>query len=116
MGFCGGQVYLKKDPNLSRSTSNVLQDVSMGGAKARRFLSNHDNKQVNAMWNCLKDPCIITTNIKSRPNVSNKHMGIWQNLDNVLKVLRQQVGSKTYGNDFKKAIKLLINVVTDAWG
>lgn len=50
----GGQVHLKKDHVLSRGTGDVLQDVSMGGAKARRFLSNHDNKQVNAMWNCWR--------------------------------------------------------------
>ena len=47
MGFHGGQVYLWKDPNLSKGTSDVLEDVSMGGAKAKRILSNKDQKQVN---------------------------------------------------------------------
>ena len=44
MGFHGGQVHLKKDPNLSKGIGDVLADVSMGGAKARRFLSNKDQK------------------------------------------------------------------------
>ncbi|KAH7424245.1 hypothetical protein KP509_12G097000 [Ceratopteris richardii] len=46
MGFHGGDVHLRKDPKLSQNTGDVLEDVSMGGAKARRFFSNHDGKQL----------------------------------------------------------------------
>ena len=90
MGFHGGQVHLKKDPNLSRKTGDVLQDVSMGGAKARRFLSNHDQKQVNAMWDCWKDLCRITTNVAtSRLEIAKKRMLVWKRPDDFLKILKK---------------------------
>lgn len=116
MGFHGGQVHLKKDSIQSKGTGDVLQDVSMGGAKARRFLSNHDTKQLNNMWSCWKDLCAFTTNVKSNPDVAIKRMEVWKNLDDFLKILRLQVRSKTYAEDFKKTIKLLITSIIDAWG
>ena len=116
MGFHGGQVHLKKDPNLSGGTGDVLQDVSMGGAKARRFLSNHDQKQVNAMWDCWKELCRITTNVSSRPEIANKRMLVWKQLDDFLQLLRAQRSTTTYATDFKRAIKLLIQAIKEAWG
>ena len=68
------------------------------------------------MWNCWKDLCVITTNVKSRPDVANKRMEVWKRLDDFLKILRQQVNSKTYADDFEKTIKLLVTSITDAWG
>lgn len=116
MGFHGGQVQLKKDPNLSKKTGDVLQDVSMGGAKARRFLSNHDQKQVNAMWDCWKELCRITTNVASRPEIANKRMLVWKRLDDFLVLLRKQRSTTTYAADFTNAIKLLIAAIIEAWG
>lgn len=116
MGFHGGQVHLKKDPNLSGGTGDILQDVSMGGAKARRFLGNHDQKQVNAMWDCWKELCRITTNVSSQPLIANKRMLVWKNLDEFLKILRKQRSYATYATDFQNAIAALIKAIKDAWG
>ena len=77
MGFHGGTVHLVKDPNLSSCTGDILQDISMGGTKARRFLSNHDGKQINALWECWKELCLVTTSVKIRPDQANKRMEVW---------------------------------------
>ena len=116
MGFHGGQVHLIKDPNLSGKTGDVLQDVSMGGTKARRFLSNHDQKQLNAMWDCWKELCRITTNVASNPEIANKRMLVWKRLDDFLILLRKQRSTTTYAIEFRNAIKLLIAAIIDAWG
>lgn len=65
--------FILKDPNISKGIGgDVLAYVSMGGAKARRFLIKNDQKKVNAMWNCWKDLCQFTTNVASTPEVAKK--------------------------------------------
>ena len=116
MGFHGGQVQLRKDPNLFGKSGDVLADVSMGGAKARRFLSNHNQKQVNCMWECWKQLCIITTNVKSRPDVANERMEVWRCLDTFLKILRMQKKTNTYADDYTESITSLVEAIKEAWG
>ena len=41
IGLHGGNIKLKKYAQLSRALGNLPAKVSMGGVKARRFLSNH---------------------------------------------------------------------------
>ena len=116
MVFHGGQVHLKKDPNISKKTGDILQDVSMGGAKARRFLNIYDQKQVNAMWDYSKELCRITTNVAIQPEIANKRMLVWKRLDDFLVLLKKQRNTTTYATNFTNAIKLLIAAVIDAWG
>lgn len=116
MGFHGGQVQLRKDSKLSGKSGDVLADLSMGGSKARRFLSNHDQKQVNNMWECWKEFCQITTNVASNPQQARKRMEVWMLLDEFLKLLRMQVTTLTYAEDYKEAIKNLIQAMKEAWG
>ena len=116
MGFHGSQVHIKKDPNLSKGASDVLADALMGGAKARRFLSNKDQKQVNSMWECWKDLCLVTTNVASKPMVANKRMLVWKRLDEFLTLLRKQRTTTTYATNFQNVISLLITSIKEAWG
>ena len=58
----------------------------------------------------------MTTCVKSRPNQANKRMEVWKILDNFLQILRLQVCTPTYENDFRKAIKALIDSIQEAWG
>ena len=58
----------------------------------------------------------MTTSVKSRPDRANKRMEVWKMLDNFLQILRLQVCTPTYGDDFRKAIKALINSIQEAWG
>ena len=87
----------------------------MGGAKARRFLSDKYQKQVNSMWECWKDLCLVTTNVATKPMVGNKRMLVWKRLDKFLTLLRQQ-RTTTYATNFKNAISLLITSIKEAWG
>ena len=107
---------MKKGPNLSKKIGDVLQDVSMGGAKARRFLSNHDKKQVNVMWDCWKELCRITTNVASQPKIANKRMLVWKRLYDFLILLKKQRSTTTNSIDFTNAIQLLIVAIIEAWG
>ena len=116
MGFHGGQVQLRKDPNLSGNSRDVLADVSMGGAKARRFLGNHDQKQLNCMWECWKELCIITTNVKSMPQMKNRRMEVWKRLDTFLKILRIQKKTATYVVDYNESITSLIAAIKNRHG
>lgn len=116
MGFHGGQVHLRKDPNQSGKTGDVLADVSMGGSKARRFLSNHDQKQLNAVWECWKQLCEITTSVASNPEVPKRRIKVWMLLDNFFRLLRKQEITVTFAQEFKEAIISLIEAIKVAWG
>ena len=83
----------------------------MGDAKARRFLGNHDHKQVNSMWEYWKEICQILTNESSNPYVARQTMEVWIRLVQFLTLLRKQKKMVTYGDNFKVAIISLIQEI-----
>ena len=43
-------------------------------------------------------------------------MLVWKQLNDFLQLLRAQRSTTTYATDFKRAIKLLIQAIKEAWG
>ena len=85
---------LKEDKKMSGKTQNLPAKVSMGGAKARRFLSNHNlGKEKHTLshspssWECWKALCECTTNNASHPSTMTLRAKVWPKLDAFVKLL-----------------------------
>ena len=111
MGFHGGHVRLKEDKKMSGKTQNLPAKVSMGGAKARRFLSNHNlGKEKHTLshspssWECWKALCECTTNNASHPSTMTLRAKVWPKLDAFVKLLRQSQSDEMYYEKFKMAV------------
>lgn len=121
MGLHEGHVQLKVDHKLSEKTQNLPEKVSMGGGKARRFLTNHNlNTNHRTLshstlgWEYWKPWCECTTNKASHPQTATLRAKLWSKLDAFIKLFRQGQLDDMYYERFTIAMKKFTQLMVNA--
>lgn len=98
---------------MSGKSQNLPAKVSMGGAKAGRFLSNHNlGKEKHTLfhspssWECWKALCKCTTNNASHPSTMTLRVKVWLKLDAFVKLLRQSQSDEMHYEKFRMAVTI----------
>ena len=123
MGLHGGQVKIVADTKRSTSTHEVPIKPSLGGVKARRFLSFHGeqgkiNKGRNfstvnyGLWRKLHN---ATKDHGDNGAARNRKGEVWLNLDEVFKMLNIKVWNKTNVLKLKMTLRSFGKSMQEAW-
>lgn len=115
-GLHKGNVKIKKSEKLSGKSGNVPNKPSVGGAKARRFLSNHTGKSSTVTYNVWKDVVAASKDFEEKGNTRLKKAAVWQNLDNLIGMLRKEKLSEIDIANLQKYCEIFVKSVAECWG
>lgn len=109
-------VKIQKDEKLSGKNGNMPTKPSIGGAKARRFLSNHTGKASNIQHSVWTDIIAATQDFEKDGKTRVLKVDVWKKLDSMIAILRKE----KYSDIDKKAVQRtcveFVNAVSKAWG
>lgn len=115
-GLHKGHVTIQKDEKLSGKTWNIPCKPSLGGAKARRFLSNHSEKPTRIQYSVWKDVISATQDFEDKGTTRLKKVEVWRQLDNMVKVLRKDKFSNADALILEKTAMEFVDAVRVTWG
>ena len=84
----GGNVHIVKDNELSGKSHYVPCKISIGGAKARHFLSAPIDQRTSGKWELWKDLCATTTSQTNNGSKAQEYKDVWINLDEMVMIMR----------------------------
>lgn len=111
-----GHVKIQKDLKLSGKTGNVPCKPSIGGAKARRFLSNHSGKPSKIHYSVWKDIIVATQDFEHKGSTRLLKVEVWKKLDDMVKILRKEIFSNNDVRLLQKSCVEFVDAVKAAWG
>lgn len=115
-GLHKGHVKIQKDEKLSGKTGNVPNKPSIGGVKARRFLSNHSKESSKIQYSVWKDVISATEDFEDKGTTRVKKVEVWKKLDNMIEVLRKDTISYADALLLEKTAIEFVDAVRVAWG
>lgn len=115
-GLHKGHVKIKKDDKLSGKTGNIPCKPSIGGSKARRFLSNYSGKQSKVQYMVWKEIIAATQDFEEEGSTRIHKVEVWKKLDNMVKYLRKDKFSNTDVQMIQKTTNEFVDAVQSAWG
>lgn len=115
-GLHKGHVKIQKDLKLSGKTGNVPCKPSIGGAKARRFLSNHSGKPSKIHYSVWKDIIAATQDFEHKGSTRLLKVEVWKKLDDMVKILRKEIFSNNDVRLLQKSCVEFVDAVKAAWG
>lgn len=95
---------------------NLPCKPSIGGSKARRFLSNHSGKPTKIQYSIWIDVLNATKDFEEKGTTRIKKVEVWTKLDNMVKLLRKNKLSDTDVLLIEKSTIEFVDAVKDAWG
>ncbi len=88
----------------------------MGGAKARRLLSNHTDALSHSDFEVWKKVCDATTYRGNEASIGLKRARVWESCDAMVKLLERPTLSEGDIELFKASIRKFTELMVDAWG
>lgn len=129
IGCHGGNVSIVAAKNMG-DTHEVAQQVSMSGAKARRFLKKLNAKSTRVeqpntadanesrvqTWELWKELCKSTTDNDPSPRVVNLRKQVWSTFDKLFSLMTLTTTTEEQRNLFQVVLVEFTTSVTRAWG
>lgn len=115
-GLHKGHVKIKKDDKLSGKSGNIPCKPSIGGSKARRFLSNYSTKQSKIQYSVWKEIITATQDFEERGSTRLMKAEVWKKLDSMVKYLRKDTFSNADIQMIQRTTSEFVDAVQGAWG
>lgn len=113
-GLHKGNVTIEKSDRLSGKKGNVPNKPSIGGAKARRFLSNHTCKESSVRYEIWREIVQATRTLEGSNRVEKGQ--VWTNLDKLIGVIRKENLSSEDMRTLQNHCTTFVKSVHDCWG
>ena len=116
IGLHGGNVKIEEDTKRSTSTSKPPTKPSIGGVKARRFLSCFRKDGQNPeMFDKWKDLHNVVKDRAGRGAVQNKKANVWIHLNKIFNYLEKDTWSTNDLNMFQNTLETWKKSFNEAW-
>ena len=118
LGCHGGNVKIEVNKQASGMSHEVAQQVSMTGAKARRFLekpASIDNSKKT--WGLWKELCAITTDVDCPlPSLVNQRKQLWIHFNKMVQIMNQSSTTTQERAAFQQHVAQFTQSLIASWG
>lgn len=116
IGLHDGAVTLSKDRKNPNTTQDNPNKICMGGAKARRLLSNHTDALSHTNFEVWKKVCDATTYRGNEASLGIKRARVWESCDAMIDLLERPTLTESDIELFKASVHQFTDLMVDAWG